>query len=70
MSISFLFFFFLSHAFHSSLNTEKKLVIPTLSPKLVVLRKFINWNLVVGWGRNGTGVRKGGDICIPMADTC
>ena len=36
MSISFLFFF-LSHAFHSSLNTEKKLALPTLIPKFVVL---------------------------------
>ena len=24
----------------------------------------------VGWEGDGNGVQKGGDICIPMADSC
>ena len=24
----------------------------------------------VGWGENGREVQEGGDICIPMADSC
>ena len=66
----FFFFFFGSHAFNSSLNTEKKLAITTLNPKFIVLWEVYNWNLVVGWGRRCEGVQKGGDICIPMADSC
>ena len=70
MSIAFLFFFFVSHAFHSSLNTEKKFAILMLNSKFIVLWEVYNWNLVVRWGRRREGVQQGGDICIPMADSC
>ena len=73
ISIAFLslsFFFFVSHAFNSSLNTEKKLATPMLNSKFIVLWEVYNWNLVVGWGRRWEGVQKEGDICIPVADSC
>ena len=58
MSISFLFFF-LSHAFHSSLNTEKKLAIPMLNPKFIVLWEVYKLEFGGGMGREAGGGSEG-----------
>ena len=34
------------------------------------LKQGLCVNLELGWGRGGREVQQGGDMCIPVADSC